>query len=72
MASSTTTLLRRINLIGNGLAFLFITGYVLFNIEMPHIFAAIPSTARAATEFGRLHRFLDWTDRPVFRCGTEN
>jgi len=33
MASSTTTLLRRINLIGNGLAFLFIAGYIFFNIE---------------------------------------
>src|SRR5215471_10416892 len=33
MASSTTTFLRRINLVGNGLAFLFIASYVLFNIE---------------------------------------
>jgi hypothetical protein len=33
MASSTTTFLRRFNLIGNGLTFLFIAGYVLFNIE---------------------------------------
>lgn len=33
MASSTTTFLRKINLIGNGLAFLFIAGYVFFNTE---------------------------------------
>ncbi len=33
MASSTTTLLRKINLIGIGLTFFFIAGYVLFNIE---------------------------------------
>ena len=33
MASSTTTFLRRINLVGIGLTFLFIAGYVLFNIE---------------------------------------
>ena len=33
MASSTTTFLRRLNLAGIGLTFLFIAGYVLFNIE---------------------------------------
>lgn len=33
MASSITTLLRRINLVGNGLTFLVIAGCVLFNIE---------------------------------------
>jgi hypothetical protein len=33
MASSTTTFLRKVNLIGNGLAFLFIAGYVFFNIQ---------------------------------------
>jgi hypothetical protein len=33
MASSTTTFLRRLNLIGNGLTFLFIAGYVLFDID---------------------------------------
>jgi len=33
MASSTTTFLRKVNLVGNGLAFLFIAGYVLFNTE---------------------------------------
>jgi hypothetical protein len=33
MASSTTTFLRKLNLIGNGLTFLFIAGYVLFNID---------------------------------------
>ena len=33
MAYSTTTLLRKINLIGIGLTFFFIAGYVLFNIE---------------------------------------
>jgi len=33
MASSTTTFLRKINLVGIGLTFLFIAGYVLFNIE---------------------------------------
>jgi uncharacterized protein DUF4345 len=33
MANATTTLLRKINLVGIGLTFLFIAGYVLFNIE---------------------------------------
>jgi hypothetical protein len=33
MATATTTLLRKINLVGIGLTFLFIAGYVLFNIE---------------------------------------
>jgi len=33
MANATTTLLRKINLVGIGLTFLLIAGYVLFNIE---------------------------------------
>jgi len=33
MASSTTTFLRRLNLVGIGLTFLFIAGYIFFNIE---------------------------------------
>ena len=33
MASSTTTFLRKLSLVGNGLTFLFIAGYVLFDIN---------------------------------------